>query len=198
MKPFKRRRRGGLLATFDPGEAHVIASLTSQVVELLRDRNGESASDPDPLAGELGLSGGPSLPPDDPVLQRLLPDAYRDDSGEAAEFRRFTERSLTSAKVANAEMVLATLKDAGLDETSFDDEDAEEQEPLEVELDAEAVQAWLRTLTDVRLSLAVRLGIESDEDAMLLHQSEDEAMLAMTELYDWLGYVQETLVTALG
>jgi hypothetical protein len=191
VKPFKRRRRGGLLATFEPGEAHVIASLTSQVVELLRDRNGESASDPDPLAGELGLSGGPSLPPDDPVLQRLLPDAYRDDSGEAAEFRRFTERSLTSAKVANAETVLATLK------TSFDDEDAEEQEPLEVELDAEAVQAWLRTLTDVRLSLAVRLGIESDEDAMLLHQSDDEAMLAMTELYDWLGYVQETLVTAL-
>ena len=197
MKPFKRRRRGGLLATFEPGEAHVIASLTSQVVELLRDRNGESASETDPLAGELGLSGGPSLPPDDPVLRRLLPDAYRDDSGEAAEFRRFTERSLTSAKVANAETVLATLKDAGLDETSFD-EDAKAQEPLEVELDAEAVQAWLRTLTDVRLSLAVRLGIETDEDAMLLHQSDDEATLAMAELYDWLGYVQETLVTALG
>jgi len=198
VKPFKRRRRGGLLATFEPGEAQVIASLTSQVVELLRDRNGESASDPDPLAGELGLSGGPSLPPDDPVLKRLLPDAYRDDSDGAAEFRRFTERSLTSSKVANAEMVLATLKDAGLDETSFDDEDAEDLEPLEVELDAEAVQAWLRTLTDVRLSLAVRLGIESDEDAMLLHQSDDEAVTAMTELYDWLGYVQETLVTALG
>ncbi len=198
MKPFKRRRRGGLLATFEPGEAQVIASLASQVIELLRDRNGESASDPDPLAGELGLSGGPSLPPDDPVLQRLLPDAYRDDAGESAEFRRFTERSLTSAKVANAEALLASLRDAGLDETKVDDEDAEDQEPLEVELDPEAVQAWLRTLTDVRLSLAVRLGIESDEDMMLLHQSEDEAVIAMTELYDWLGYVQETLVTALG
>ena len=198
MKPFKRRRRGGLLATFEPGEAHVIASLTSQVVELLRDRNGELASDPDPLAGELGLSGGPSLPPDDPVLQRLLPDAYRDDSDESAEFRRFTERSLTSAKVANAEAVLASLREAGLDETKVDDEDVENQEPLEVELDPTAVQAWLRTLTDVRLSLAVRLGIESDEDMMLLHQSEDEAVIAMTELYDWLGYVQETLVTALG
>ena len=198
MKPFKRRRRGGLLATFEPGEAHVIASLTSQVVELLRDRNGELASDPDPLAGELGLSGGPSLPPEDPVLQRLLPDAYRDDSDESAEFRRFTERSLTSAKVANAEAVLASLREAGLDETKVDDEDVENQEPLEVELDPAAVQAWLRTLTDVRLSLAVRLGIESDEDTMLLHQSEDEAVIAMTELYDWLGYVQETLVTALG
>jgi hypothetical protein len=192
VKPFKKRRRGGLCATFEPGEAHVIASLTSQVVELLRDRNGELASDPDPLASDLGLSGGPSLPPDDPVLQRLLPDAYRGDSDESAEFRRFTERSLTSTKVANAEAVLASLREAGLDEL---DEDSEES--VEVELDPAAVQAWLRTLTDVRLSLAVRLGIEADEDAMLLHQSEDEAVLAMTELYDWLGYVQETLVTAL-
>ena len=193
MKPFKKRRRGGVCATFEPAEAHVIASLTSQVVELLRDRNGELASETDPLAGELGLSGGPSLPPDDPVLQRLLPDAYRDDSDESAEFRRFTERSLTSAKVANAEAVLASLREAGLDEL---DEDSEES--VEVELDPAAVQAWLRSLTDVRLSLAVRLGIEADEDAMLLHQSDDEAVLAMTELYDWLGYVQETLVTALG
>jgi hypothetical protein len=192
VKPFKKRRRGGLCATFEPGEARVIASLTGQVVELLRDRNGELASDPDPLAGELGFSGGPSLPPDDPVLQRLLPDAYRDDTDESAEFRRFTERGLTSSKVANAETVLESLRDAGLDEVD-DDSD----EPLEVELDPEGVQAWLRTLTDVRLSLAVRLGIEADEDAMLLHQSEDEAVAAMTELYDWLGYVQETLVTAL-
>ena len=192
MKPFKRRRRGGLAATFEPGEAQVIASLTSQVVELLRDRNGESQSDPDPLAGELGLAGGPSLPPDDPVLQRLLPDAYRDHADESAEFRRFTERSLTSAKVANAEAVLASLRDAGLDEI-----DPEGEDTLEVELDADAVQSWLRTLTDIRLSLAVRLGIDEEEDAMLLARSEDEAVVAMTELYDWLGYVQETLVTAL-
>lgn len=170
----------------------MIASLTSQVVELLRDRNGESQSDPDPLAGELGLAGGPSLPPDDPVLQRLLPDAYRDHADESAEFRRFTERSLTSAKVANAEAVLASLKDAGLDEI-----DPEGEDTLEVELDADAVQSWLRTLTDIRLSLAVRLGIDEEEDAMLLARSEDEAIVAMTELYDWLGYVQETLVTAL-
>ena len=196
MKPFRRRRRGGLLASFEPGEAQVIASLTSQVVELLRDRNGESASDPDPLAGELGLSGGPSLPPDDPVLQRLLPDAYRDDADEAAEFRRFTERSLTSSKVANAEIVLQTLRDAGLDDLDPGSEPGDDDD-LEIELRDDAVQAWLRTLTDVRLALAVRLGIDDDEDAMLLHESQDEAVLAMAELYDWLGYVQETLVQAL-
>jgi hypothetical protein len=192
VKPFKRRRRGGLVATFEPGEAQVLASLAGQVVELLRDRNGESQSEADPLAGQLGL-GGPSLPPEDPVLQRLLPDAYRDDVEDSAEFRRFTERSLTSAKVANAEAILAALAAAGLD----GDSDEEAEETFEVELDAGAAQSWLRALTDIRLSLAVRLGIEDDDDAMLLARSDDEAVVAMTELYDWLGYVQETLVVAL-
>ena len=105
------------------------------------------------------------------MLQRLLPDAYRDDSDDSAEFRRFTERSLTSAKVANAEAVLASLA-GGRARRDIDDDDVEDQDPIEVELDPDAVQAWLRTLTDIRLSLAVRLGIETDEDAMLLHQSD--------------------------
>ena len=68
---------------------------------------------------------------------------------------------------------------------------------VEVELGPDEVQAWLRTLTDIRLSLAVRLGIETEEDHMLLENSSDQATVAMGELYDWLGYVQETLVQAL-
>jgi len=188
MTPFKRRRRGGMVATFDPAEANVLANLAGQVIELLRDRNGTQVADPDPLLGDLGMTG-PSQPPEDPVLKRLLPDAYRDDPDDAAEFRRFTETSLTSTKVANAEALMASLAAAGLDGLS--------EEPIEVELDPDAVQAWLRTLTDIRLSLAVRLGIETDEDAMLLENSSDPAVVAMGELYDWLGYVQESLVQSL-
>ncbi|HKY57072.1 MAG TPA: DUF2017 domain-containing protein [Aeromicrobium sp.] len=190
MTPFKARRRGGMTATFDPAEAGVIANLAGQVIELLRDRNGAQVTDADPLVSELGL-GGPSQPPEDPVLQRLLPDAYRDNPDDSAEFRRFTESALTSAKVANAETVLATLVAGGLDLT---DESATQ---VEIELGPDEVQAWLRSLTDVRLSLAVRLGIETEEDAMLLENSSDQALVAMGELYDWLGYVQETLVQAL-
>lgn len=193
MKPFKKRRRGGITATFEAGEAHLLASLSGQVVELLRDRNGADESTADPLATQLGM-GGPSLPPEDPVLKRLLPDAYRDDEEGAGEFRRFTERSLTSAKVANAETLIASLVDGGL---TFGATDVEDEEPVEIELDDNEVQAWLRALTDVRLSLAVRLGIEEDEDILLVAQSEDEAIAAMSEIYDWLGYVQETLIAAL-
>ena len=191
MRPFARRRRGGVLAVFDRGEAQVLASLASQVVELLRDRSGPEESDVDPLAAQLGL-GGPVLPPEDPVLQRLLPDAYRDDEDDSAEFRRFTERSLTSSKVANAQTLIASLVAGGLVP------DADEAEPVEVELDDAQVQAWLRSLTDIRLSLAVRLGIETDDDALLAEHSEDEAVRAMADVYDWLGYVQETLVVSLG
>lgn len=193
MKPFKRRRRGGIFATFEPGEAHMLANLSGQVVELLRDRNGVSESEPDPLFAQVGMTG-PLMPPDDPVLRRLLPDAYRDDPDDAAEFRRYTEQSLSAAKVSNAELMIGSLVDGGL---SFDESDLESTKQIEVELDTETVQAWLRSLTDIRLSLAVRLGIETDEDVMLVGASEDEAISAMAEIYDWLGYVQESLVASL-
>lgn len=193
VKPFKKRRRGGITATFEAGEAHLLASLSGQVVELLRDRNGADESTADPLATQLGM-GGPSLPPEDPVLRRLLPDAYRDDEEGAGEFRRFTERSLTSAKVANAEALIGSLVDGGL---AFGTPPDDVEEPIEIELDDGEVQAWLRALTDVRLSLAVRLGIEEEDDILLVAQSEDEAIAAMSEIYDWLGYVQETLIAAL-
>ena len=193
MKPFRKRRRGGIAATFEVGEAHLLASLSGQVVELLRDRNGAEESDVDPLAAQLGM-GGPSLPPEDPVLQRLLPDAYRDDEVDAGEFRRFTERSLTAAKVLNAETLIGSLIDGGL---TFGESSDLDGEPVEIELDDAEVQAWLRALTDIRLSLAVRLNIETEEDAMLIGSSEDEAIVAMSEIYEWLGYVQETLIGAL-
>ncbi len=194
MKPFKKRRRGGLIASFEAGEAQLLANLAGQVVELLRDRNSAGESDPDPLAAQLGL-GGSSMPPEDPVLQRLLPDAYRNDEQEAGEFRRLTERSLTAAKVRNAEDLIGSLIDGGLEVGALAAVD--DAHHIEVELNGDEVQAWLRSLTDIRLSLAVRLGIETEEDSMLIARSDDEATAAMSEIYDWLGYVQESLVAAL-
>lgn len=192
MKPFKRRKRGGVYAQFEPAEAQLVVNLLGQVVELLRDRNGEDESSPDPLFAQLGM-GGSHLPPEDPVLQRLLPNGYTDDEEGSADFRRFTERSLSAAKVRNAELVIASLADGGLDV----DEPERSVDEVEVELNDEQVQAWLRSLTDVRLSLAVRLGIESEEDAEAVSHSDDEAATVMSDIYDWLGFVQETLIQAL-
>ncbi|MGH1565495.1 DUF2017 domain-containing protein [Mumia sp. DW29H23] len=192
MKAFERRKRDRVRAEFEPAECELLVNLLSQVIELLRDRNGPEESAPDPLFGQLGTTAS-ALPPEDPVLRRLLPDAYRDDDESAADFRRFTERSLSTAKVENAQAVVASLAAGG-----FDLDDPEQSEnPIEVELGERAVQAWLRSLTDVRLALAVRLGIESEEDAEAAAESDDEAVAVVVDIYDWLGFVQESLVQAL-
>ncbi|TSD57838.1 DUF2017 domain-containing protein [Aeromicrobium piscarium] len=186
MTPFIRRR-GSVVGSFEQNEAQLLANLAAQVVELLRDRNGESESSADPLAAMVGMNG-PVLPPEDPVLARLLPDAYADDPEDAAEFRRYTEQTLTSAKVANAESLIGALAEGGMG--------AGEDVDVEVELDEGQTLAWLRAFTDVRIALAVRLGIESDEDAERLAEDADPATAAMADVYDWLGFVQETLVQA--
>jgi len=193
VRPFKRRKRGGVYAVFEAAEAHLLVNLLGQLVELLRDRNGEDESAPDPLFAQLGM-GGSHVPPDDPVLQRLLPDGYTDDLDASGDFRRYTERALSETKVANARTVIASLVEGGLDPADVEANDAK----VEVELDAAAVQAWLRSLTDIRLSVAVRLGIESDEDLVAVADSDDETVVVMSDIYDWLGYVQETLVQSLG
>lgn len=194
MKGFRKRRRGGIVGTFEGPEAALLANLVGQVVELLRDRNGESESSADPLATMIGMAG-PMTPPDDPVLARLLPDAYRDAPDDATEFRRFTEQTLSSAKVANAEVVLAALAAGGLG-ADGPGEDAS-GDHVEVELDEAQGWAWLKALTDVRLAFATRIGIETEEDLEHMLASDDEAAIAMADIYDWLGYVQESLVHAL-
>jgi len=189
VKRFKGRRGGRATAVLEQGEARLLAGLVGQVAELLAE--GTPATEraaQDPLEEMLDFDG-PVQAPDDPVLQRLLPDAYRDDEAAAADFRRYTERGLRDTKIANARAVIASLVDGGM----ADEESADHQ--VEVDLDAAQVQAWLRTLTDVRLALATRLGIEDDEHVW--DEDSDDPVAVMHDVYDWLGFVQETLVLAI-
>ena len=168
MIPFARD--GALVtARFTPGERELLSSLAGQLVAMLEERAAESPADL--LYAQLGI-GGASAPPLDPALARLLPDAYRGDSEAASEHRRLTELGLVDRKAANARTVIRVLG-----------------EPRAVLDDAE-VQAWLRHLTDLRLVLAARLQIEDDGD----EGTGEEALL---DLYDWLGYLQGTLVECL-
>ncbi|KHL08384.1 uncharacterized protein DUF2017 [Mumia flava] len=193
MRAFEQRKRGRVRAEFEVAEAALLVNLLSQIVELLLDRNGPEESSPDPLFAQLGPSGS-HLPPDDPVLKRLLPDAYSDDDDASGDFRRFTERSLSEAKVSNARAVVASLAAGGLD---VEDPESSTDETIEVELGPQGAQAWLRALTDVRLALATRLGIESEDDAERVAASEEESVALVADIYEWLGFVQETLVQSL-
>jgi hypothetical protein len=198
VQGFRRMRRGRVTARFAASQAGIIRSLVSQVAELVGGPAGPAPAGPagqppggppggepgpdDPLRDLAGLLGrGSAVPPEDPVLARLLPDGYQDDSGAASEFRRFTEAELRSGKVAAAQTVLATLPEAG----------------GRVELSEEDGQVWLRALNDVRLALGVRLAITEDFAERLADLDPADPRSAYMWVYDWLTFLQETLVRAL-
>jgi len=205
-----RRTGGGVSARFTAAQAGIVRMLVGQVAELVGGpgagsepaphaggERGGGGADPaglgpdDPAAGidpfapdELAAMFGQDAtaqPPDDPVLARLLPDAYTGDPEAAGDFRRYTEQGLRSGKVAAARTVLSTLPGGG----------------GRVRLSAEDGEAWLRALNDVRLALGVRLGITEDHDRELAPGGEADPRSAYLQVYDWLTYLQETLVHAL-
>jgi hypothetical protein len=190
---FGKLRGGGAVARFTGFEADLLRSLAGQLVELLRNERAIVDKEADPLEAMLNFTG-PSDPPEDPVLARLLPTAYRDDADMAAEFRRYTEGDLRDGKAATAGTMIDSLVDAGLPD------DVEDVEDLVVDLELDHLQAmaWMKGFTDLRLALAVRLGIEDEADQVALEDLPDTDPRAhLMAIYDWLGFLQETLVRAL-
>ena len=111
---------------------------------------------------------------DDPAHERLFPSAYRDDADADAEFRRYTLEGLVERKSANAGRIGAAVSAT---------------RDGRIPLDPESVDAWLPALTDLRLVIAVRLGIRNDADAVPENQ--------LGAVYWWLGELQGRLVQAL-
>ncbi len=191
MSGFSRHRRSGaIFATFSGFEADLLRSLAGQLVELLRN---EHAADieVDPLEAMLDFSG-PTTEPEDPVLARLFPTAYRDDEEAASDFRRFTEGGLRDGKADAAATIIDTLEEAGLPP-----ELAEDGLMIDVELDEPAAMIWMRSFTDVRLALATRLGVEEGDEDHWAELDDDDPTAQAHDIYDWVGYLQETLVQAL-
>lgn len=192
MSGFARHVASGrVIATFTGFEADLLRSLASQLVELLRNERAVVADIGDPLEAMLDFSG-PTTEPEDPVLRRLFPSAYRDDEEAAAEFRRFTEGSLRDGKAGAASAIIDSLEDAGLPPTL-----EEGGLMIDVELSEGEAETWLRSLTDVRLALATRLGVEEDDEDYWLSLPDDDPRAQAHDIYDWVGYLQETLVAAL-
>ncbi|GGK05979.1 hypothetical protein GCM10010123_39940 [Pilimelia anulata] len=123
----------------------------------------------------------------DPVVRRLFPDPYPDRPRDAAEYRRYTESELKAEKLDSAGIVLAGLGGA---------------EHGELRLDPGAADAWLRGLTDLRLALAVRLGIDADTDLAVeidaaARQQPTAPLAFQLSVYAYLGFLQESLLDAL-
>jgi uncharacterized protein DUF2017 len=126
------------------------------------------------------------------VLARLFPTAYVEDEEAAAEFRRFTEGALRDGKAAGAATIIDTLEEAGLPPELGD-----QKVVIDVELDPEAAQVWLKSFTDLRLALATRLEVEQDDEAFWRALPEDDPRSQAHDIYEWIGALQETLVDAL-
>ena len=178
MEMFRPTRDGGASVWLSAGEATLLRTLVLPVMELLGERSG-SADVLDDL--EKLLEEEPPPTPDDPVLARLLPDAYQDDPEAAGEFRKYTESSLREAKKYFAQTLLDTLPPKG----------------GRVRLTGDQARDWLRTLNDVRLMFGVRLEVTEDFEEQLAALSPEDPKVAAFEVYGWLGAVQESLVQAL-
>jgi hypothetical protein len=189
---FARHRRSKLvIANFTGFEADLLRSLASQLVELLRNEAAVPREGMDPFEAMMDFSG-PTSEPDDPVLARLFPTAYPGDEEAAAEFRRFTEGSLRDGKAAAAITIIDRLEDAGLPP-----ELTEDGLMIDVELDEATAETWMRSFTDLRLALATRLGVEEGDEAVWLALPDEDPRAQAHDIYEWVGYLQETLVEAL-
>jgi hypothetical protein len=191
MKVFRPIKGGGASAWLSADEATLLRTLVVPVMELLND-----PARPAPAAGQPAEStdlfddlekmfnettAAPPDAPADPVLARLLPDAYQDDDEAAGEFRKYTESSLREAKKYFAQTLLDTVPPKG----------------GRVKLTADQARDWLRALNDVRLMFGVRLEVTEDFDEQLASLDQKDPRLAAFEVYGWLGAVQDSLVRAI-
>ncbi|WP_028652608.1 DUF2017 domain-containing protein [Nocardioides halotolerans] len=192
MTGFTRHRRSKrLIATFTGFEADLLRSLAAQLVELLRNEAAVPRDDVDPLEAMMDFSG-PTTEPDDPVLARLFPTAYPHDEEGAAEFRRFTEGTLRDGKARAAVTIIDGLEEAGLPP-----ELTEEGLMIDVELDEPTAEVWMRSFTDLRLALATRLEVQEGDEGYWHSLPDDDPRAQAHDIYEWVGYLQETLVQAL-
>lgn len=170
-------------AKLEEVEVALLTSLVEQLCDLLGD--GPDADSDDPLARWASdAAAARRLDRGDPVIQRLFPDAYADDRVAAEEFHRYTADEQRRGRLAAAHLVLADLA-------------ATHAGRRPVTVASGHVDAWLKTVNSVRLSLAVRLGIEAEDDHEELERLHaDDPRAYVLELYDWLGFVLESLLEA--
>ncbi|MGH3282951.1 MAG: DUF2017 domain-containing protein [Trebonia sp.] len=190
---FRPLKGGGASAWLFDTEVALLRTLVMPVMELLNDparpapppKRGPEA-EPADLFDDLEkmfneTTAAPPEAPTDPVLARLLPDAYPEDPDAAGEFRKYTESSLREAKKYFAQTLLETLPPEG----------------GRVKLTVDQARDWLRALNDMRLMLGVRLEVTEDFEEHLASLDQKDPRVGDFEVYRWLGEMQESLVMAI-
>ncbi|WP_061960673.1 DUF2017 family protein [Demequina flava] len=194
----------GAVAQLDDEERTVVARIVADVGLLLGgepfgmtapvDRE-QPRDDEDALFAALARITESVEDPDDPAVLALLPHASDDDRELAQEFRRLTEEDLRLHKTDRLRRMWEDLSQDGPDWLVPFDE----------------CLATASALTDIRLVLASRLGLDSDDDGELLRSELATAIEADDEpasrseaeriwlgmLYESLGWLQQSLLDTL-
>lgn len=123
----------------------------------------------------------------DPALDRIVPPAHREDEVAAAEYRRFTERSIRARKAEGLSRAAELLRS---------------QRPGRVSLTEPDASGLAVALTDVRLLLGERLGLREDDDmdaleAQAEHLDPSSPLVVLLSYYEFVTWLQEVLVIAL-
>lgn len=155
-------------------EVKVLGDLATQLLDITSP-DSEVVKNEDPLAALIGIDSQ-AAKPTDPISTRLFPDAYPDDPDASMEFRRFTERSLRDTNVTRAKRVLADLEGR-----------------TKLTLNPDQWQQWVGFLNSLRLALGTRL--EIDQESWNEERSESDPLYQLHELYNWLTWMQETLIS---
>ncbi|MGN6472313.1 MAG: DUF2017 domain-containing protein [Mycobacteriales bacterium] len=183
------RRRGGVVRVgLDDAEVVLLASLAGQVRDMLVGELADDLADgtEDPLQALTGMRSTEVRVPDDPVMQRLLPDAYREDPEAAGEYRRLMDADLRLQKAAALRRILDDLSAGGSRKGS-------EQR---LELTDESAEQWLYGLTDVRLVLGTMLDITEEMDDERASLEPGSPRFMQLGIYDWVTWLQDAIVRA--
>jgi hypothetical protein len=182
-------QEGDLSVALSNDELHILINLVEQLLELLGERNfTHHYQSDDPfaqlMAASIGNLESRIEQPEDPVLRRLLPDAYVDPES-AAEFRKYTESSLRLVKQTH----LMYLRE----QLVF---------PVDHELPKADIAVtdptqWLIAINDLRLALAVRLDIKTDSFDEYEKMKDSDPQKPLFAVYFWLGSIQESLISHL-
>jgi hypothetical protein len=182
MSKFEKVGDGYSLA-LTQDEAHILINLVEQLLELLGEGDFFHHYDQnDPLA-QLMAMPSEIVAPEDPVLMRLLPNAYSDPEA-ASDFRRYTEPQLRGSKQRVLRAVreeLTVIVDSKID-------------GVVEELDADI---WLMAINDLRIALSVRLEIDAESFEKFELMPDEDPQKSVYAVYFWLGWLQENLLTAL-
>ncbi|MDN5582039.1 MAG: DUF2017 domain-containing protein [Corynebacterium sp.] len=191
MKPWTKKKslvRGVRFVTeLEPVEREMLGNSAANVGELLI---GRARSAPkDELAEMTGLPSGHTDAPDDPVLAAMLPSFFRDGDeevdGEAGVSRQFNETDIIKGKLTNLRLVSELLGPDG---------------SVNVSLNTEQTGPWLNALTDIRAFHNGQIELirkRLDEFGETGGQAGADEIAAAENYVEWLGYHQDSLLTAL-